>query len=445
MNILHYLAVRGSICLVFGLSITLFSSNAIGQQKIASIERERLVTMLQTLQGAIKRDYYDPAFHGIDLDVRFGLAKERLKQVQTLGQGFAVIAQVLLDFNDSHLFFQPPLTNLDVDYGWRDRMIGDKCFVLTVKPKSDAEKKGLKVGDQILTIEGHPVNRTDLWKMNYYYNTLNKQKALRLSVLSPGGTQPRDLQIESKLFTNRGARAGGQLSELYYSSGTEFDLNLFANIGSVTIWKMPSFGLNPNSIDSLMDRVKSSTSVILDLRGNGGGYVLALERLAGFMFDKELTIAELKGRKKMDPQKSKPSGSTFTGRLVVLTDADSASASEIFARLVQLEGRGKVVGDVSAGSVMQSVDFTGTMSNDSIAYGASITNADVIMSDGKSLEKVGVIPDERVIPTAEDLANGHDPVLARAIQMLGGSISPEDAGKLFVYEWKDEKVRMVKK
>ena len=62
---------------------------------------------------------------------------------------------------------------------------------------------------------------------------------------------------------------------------------------------------------------------------------------------------------------------------------------------------------------------------------ASITIGDVRMSDGASLEKVGVVPDETVLPTAADLAAGRDPVLARAIALAGGSITPETASRLF--------------
>ena len=65
------------------------------------------------------------------------------------------------------------------------------------------------------------------------------------------------------------------------------------------------------------------------------------------------------------------------------------------------------------------------------------------MHDGKSLEHVGVTPNELVIPTAEDLANGRDPVLSKAIQMLGGSASPEVAGKFFRYQWKNDQLRIV--
>ena len=96
-----------------------------------------------------------------------------------------------------------------------------------------------------------------------------------------------------------------------------------------------------------------------------------------------------------------------------------------------------MIGDRSSGSVMQSRSHEGAMGGDRVVlYGASITDADVLMSDGKSLEHVGVVPDELIVPTGEDLAAGRDPVLARAAELLDARLDPATAGKLFPLEWK---------
>ena len=71
-----------------------------------------------------------------------------------------------------------------------------------------------------------------------------------------------------------------------------------------------------------------------------------------------------------------------------------------------------------------------------VFYGASITDADIIMTDGKSLERVGVVPDELKLLTPADLASKLDPVLAYAASLAGVTISPQKAGGMFPIEWR---------
>jgi C-terminal processing protease CtpA/Prc len=127
-----------------------------------------------------------------------------------------------------------------------------------------------------------------------------------------------------------------------------------------------------------------------------------------------------------------------------LIDSNSASAAEMTARVLQLENRAKIYGDVSSGSVMTSifVPFMSVIpSSAAVAYirvGMSVTVADVIMSDGSRLENIGVIPDEILQPTQIGFVQKTDPVLSYVADKLGVELKPEDAGKLHFMTAKNE-------
>ena len=57
----------------------------------------------------------------------------------------------------------------------------------------------------------------------------------------------------------------------------------------------------------------------------------------------------------------------------------------------------------------------------------------VVMTDGTSLEHVGVEPDIVSLPTSQDLANHRDPALAKAAGLVGAKLSPEEAGTILPY------------
>ncbi len=397
--------------------------------------------MLNNVKKEIKSNYYDPTFHGIDLDARFQAADEKLDKATSLGQAFGIIAQAVLELNDSHTVFYPPSRAAKFEYGWRMQMIGDKCFVTAVKPESDAEIKGLKIGDEVLSVEGFRPTRKDMWKINYYYNSLSPRLGLNINVQSPAAKEPRELNIAAKVKPLKAVLNFADLVREFELSDGTGEEHRFVKIGGTTIWKMPSFAIDPAMIDNIMQgKVSQSESLVLDLRGNGGGYVVTLEELAGYFVEKDTKIADLKGRKEMKPQIAKSKGkNNFKGRLIVLIDSKSGSAAEIFARFMQLEQRGVVIGDQSAGAVMQSRGVSMQLGTDSIIpYGMNLTNADVFMSDGKSLEHIGVTPQIEMTLTGADLSAQRDTILAASLQLLGQKITAEQAGKLFPFKWKNE-------
>jgi carboxyl-terminal processing protease len=265
---------------------------------------------------------------------------------------------------------------------------------------------------------------------------------VRVVAQSPGA-QPRELELKTKVVP--GDRViqlhldldDGGLGDRYRQ--LTIRQNRAHQIGEVAIWKLEGFTFEPQHVDKIFDSVvKGATSLVIDMRGNGGGIVKTLEAITGRLFEQDVKLADLKGRRSMKAVVAKKRKNPFTGKIVALVDADSASAAEMLARVLQLEGRGVVVGDRSAGSVMQGLQMAGALEGVEgfILYEFSVTNADLIMKDGKSLEHVGVAPDELLLPSAEDLAAGRDPALARAVTLAGGTLDPAAAGKLFPAQWK---------
>jgi carboxyl-terminal processing protease len=376
--------------------------------------------MLTTVREHLEKHYHDPAFHGIDLRAAAARADSEIRQARSNSQIVMSIAQFVQDLGDSHTIFFPPVRMWRVEYGWELQMIGDSCYVVSVDPGSDAKAKGLTVGDRVVELDGYLPTRQHFALLEYFLDGLDPRPSVRFAIETSDGLR-RTLDLKAK-FTQRPMFGGFPTTTLWTDVITMAD--------EVVIARLPDFN-DHSAIDRVMGKAGDAATLILDLRGNSGGAETGLQRLAGHVFDRRLVIATIHKRDEARVLESRPARHPFAGRLYVLIDSKSASAAEAFARLIQLEGRGMVVGDRSAGLVMRSSTYSLSLgAGRQVFYGLSITDADVIEPDGARLEGHGVQPDALVLPTPSDLAAGRDPALALALRMAGHPIDPAQAGTL---------------
>jgi C-terminal processing protease CtpA/Prc len=426
------------------LSLAAFAA---AQQTMSSFDRGRAEDMLATVTNDVKKHYYDPKFHGVDFEGRVSEAKQQIAKTPSFNMAISHIAATLDVLNDSHTFFLPPQHAFHHSYGLQYQIIGNRCFVTQVRPGSDGDSKGIKPGDEILAINGYQVDRNDLWKIQYLFSALRPQASLRLALQDPSGAQ-RQIDVTAKIRQTKrvtdltGENGASDIWDLIRDEETQEHLMRSQTVeygNQVTVLKVPEFRFSALEVESMLGKAHKHDNLVIDLRGNPGGSVDTLKYLVGGMFDKEIKIADRVGRKDTKPEIAKPLHNPYRGKLVVLVDARSASAAELFARVIQLEKRGVVIGDVTQGAVMEAKHYEEKAGVDTVIfYGASVTEWDLVMSDGKSLEHVGVTPDELLLPSPHALANGRDPVLAHAVETLGVKITGEEAGKAFPYEWPPE-------
>jgi hypothetical protein len=182
------------------------------------------------------------------------------------------------------------------------------------------------------------------------------------------------------------------------------------------VWLLP---LAPQ-IDAAVDRFRSAAGLVVDLRGNLGGMAPMVEGTIGHFVDTVVTIGTMRTRAASVPRVARPRLVTgdgrrvrpFAGRVAILVDEVTGSASEAFAGGMQAIGRARIFGDTTAGGVLPSQ--ADRLPNGDILQHAI---ADYIQADGTRLEGRGVLPDE------VEALGGRAALLARRSARLRGRVA----------------------
>jgi carboxyl-terminal processing protease len=161
-------------------------------------------------------------------------------------------------------------------------------------------------------------------------------------------------------------------------------------------------------------RQSELNGLILDLRGNGGGFLLTAIEVASEFIEDNLIMTERFGDGSEEVYESFGDGMATDLPLIVLVNGGSASASEIVAGAIQDYGRGLLVGETTfgKGSVQNWIALTGEEG------AVRVTVARWYTPDGRQIAGEGLEPDYEVSYTEEDFDAGIDPQLQKAIELL---------------------------
>ena len=205
--------------------------------------------------------------------------------------------------------------------------------IIVVEPISGgpSEKVGLKAGDRIVVIDKEQVTGKGLTTLEVRNKLMGpKGTRVNVSIFRKGEKELLDFVIVRDKIP-------------IYSLDASYMLN--KDVGYIKLNKFAATTEQEFS-DAVNELRKNNMQhLVLDLRGNGGGYMLAATQLAEKFFTDKKLLVYLTGKKTpRQDYRSAGNGNLASARIVVLTDENSASASEILSGTLQDWDRGVIVG-----------------------------------------------------------------------------------------------------
>lgn len=280
----------------------------------------------------------------------------------------------------------------------------DNGQIIVVAPLegSPAKAAGIKAGDYILAIDGKDITAEET-----VYDVVAKIRGeagtkVKLTVLHKGETKAVEIEITRSEITVP------SMSLDYI--GDKKDIALF----KINRFTDSTYNDWSKAWDTNVSNIAKSgvNKMILDLRGNPGGYFDAAIYAADDFVDSGKVLAQEEDSKgKIQKFNSTKGGNLVNMKVIVLVDSGSASASEILAGALQQSGRATILGEKTYGKgTAQSVI---DLSDGSTLH---ITILKWLLPDGEWLNKENPItPNIEVANTSEDFVKGIDTQLNRAI------------------------------
>jgi carboxyl-terminal processing protease len=323
---------------------------------------------------------------------------------------YGAIEGLAASYNDPYTVFFPPVEakqfkeeisgnfeGVGMEIGVKD----GKLVVISPIKNSPADKAGVKSGDRVLAIDDVPSSEMPVDKAVKLIRG-TKGTVVKLLFLPVGTTKPVEKSITRDVIDIP-------------------TIDTSTKPGGIFVIRLYSFTANSSTLfrNALREFASSgSHKLVLDLRGNPGGYLeSAVDMASWFLPSGEVVVIEDFGKNGKPKEYRSRGYDVFSDdlKMIILVDGGSASASEILAGALQEHGVAKLVGTETfgKGSVQELVPITSDTS-------LKVTIARWLTPKGHNLSAGGLKPDYEVKVTEKDLTDKKDPQLDKALELLAG-------------------------
>jgi carboxyl-terminal processing protease len=282
----------------------------------------------------------------------------------------------------------------------------EQLVVISPLKGTPAEQAGLMANDKILLINGSSTKGLSIEKAVSLIRG-PEGSTVKLTILRDGWTKTKDFSIVRKKV-----------------EAPTLDFKMLP--GAIAYVQLYQFNANAERLFANAARqaaANNAQGMILDLRGNPGGYLDVAVNLAGSFVVKGSVVVKEEGRNGeiLETLRADGDESLVHTPVVILIDKGSASASEILAGALQDIRGTKLIGETSfgKGTVQQFMDLRDGST-------VKLTIAHWVLPSGRILDHDGLKPTHEVILKEEDVEKKRDPQLDKAIEVMKEEIRNQD-------------------
>ncbi len=399
------------------------------QSKLDCLNQASFETVWQT----VRDKHYDASFNGLDWNDVYERYSAQVSAAKN-GSGFrSLINRMLFELDLSHLLVASkddlkvylPTLFAKGSIGVDVRLASRSLFVTSVDEGSPAALAGIKAGFEITRIDdisvGAIISEAEKQPIPPF-NERSQKKNTTLRILSqlygPPGTTVKlgcldgqgNRYARSIKRANRGP--GTNLSKTHPPFFLEFESrNLDRGIGYIRFNHFAEPIVEP--FISALSEMRDAPGLVIDLRGNSGGYLRVLDSLAAHLLTEKQVLYTVETRNAITERVIAPFENAYDGPIVILQDVLSTSCAELFSGSLQAISRAGIVGERTSGYLLIA-DWMKLPNGDSFMY----TIGHPRTSDGTSIEGIGVKPDFEVEWSRASLLQEKDPQLAKAVSLL---------------------------
>ncbi|MFH1597628.1 MAG: S41 family peptidase [Patescibacteria group bacterium] len=354
------------------------------------------------LNDSVQPDLYSKVWQSIDarfiggtIDESAALYGSVAGLVNSLGDPYSIF----LDPELTEIFNQEISGNFE-GVGVEIALKNDKLVVVSPLPDTPADRAGVRSGDHISRIDDIDTSGLSL---DFAVTLIRGEKDTKVTLtILRSEEEPQEIEITREAIqmesvdweikeTPKGQKVG-YIEIFHFSEDTE---SLFLEAANAIL-------------------LESTDGLILDLRGNAGGYLAEAINIASEFVEDGVIFIEKDAagiETKFEDDSRQPKFSNM--KTVILINGGSASASEILAGALRDNGLAEIVGEVSfgKGSVQELEEFTdGSL--------LKLTVAKWFTPSGLSIDEEGIEPDHLVELSEDDYNNDRDPQLDKAFNLI---------------------------